>query len=142
MTRRDERGQVTVMIVGFFVVIGLLAVVVVDASAAYLRRQSLDNLADGAALAAADGVQGEVVYTTGIDGAATIDAASADRYVRDYLRSTGAVRERPGLSWTVSRSADSVRVRLAEPLRLPLTPPGWHQRTQVTGESAVQLRVY
>jgi len=30
--------------------------VVVDASAAYLRRQGLDSLADGAALAAADGI--------------------------------------------------------------------------------------
>jgi hypothetical protein len=46
------------MIVGFFVVVALMCVVVIDASAAYLRRQQLGSLADGAALAAADGAQG------------------------------------------------------------------------------------
>lgn len=139
MSRRDERGQVTVMIVGFFVVVGLMAVVVVDASAAYLSRQRLNSLADGAALAAADGVQGEVVYRTGLDGAATIDAAAAQAYVRDYLGATGSP---PGLRWTVARDGDALRVRLVAPLRLPLAPPGWRGGTTVSSESAVTLRVY
>jgi uncharacterized membrane protein len=50
------------MIVGLAVVAIMLIGVVVDASAAYLRRSGLDSLADGAALAAADGVQGRQVY--------------------------------------------------------------------------------
>ena len=44
-----EHGQTSIVLVGFFVVVALLVVVVVDASAAYLRRQRLDSLADGAA---------------------------------------------------------------------------------------------
>ena len=54
MRRRDEAGQTTIMIVGFAVVLMMTIVVVVDASAAYLQRQGLDNVADGAALAGAD----------------------------------------------------------------------------------------
>ena len=54
MSRRDERGQATVMIIGLAVVLLMAAVVVVDASAAYLQRQGLDTVADGAALAGAD----------------------------------------------------------------------------------------
>ena len=47
---RDESGQTTVMIVGFAVVLMTAVGMVVNVSAAYLQRQSLDNLADGAAL--------------------------------------------------------------------------------------------
>ena len=54
MCRPDERGSITVMSLGFLLLIGALTVVVVNASAAFLQRQELNNLADGAALA--DGV--------------------------------------------------------------------------------------
>lgn len=138
--RRDD-GQITVMLVGFFLIVGLLAVVVVDASAAFLRRQSMNNLADGAALAAADGVQGEQVYTSGLGGGATVDPDAARRHVGDYLRATGAIREHPGMRWTVVPDGDSVRVRLTAPMALPLSPPGWGDRTQVAGEAAVVLQV-
>ena len=47
---RDEQGQVTLLIIGFAGMLLMAIVVVIDASAAYLRRQGLDNLADGAAL--------------------------------------------------------------------------------------------
>lgn len=130
------------MIIGFFVVVGLLGVVVVDASAVYLQRQSLNNLADGAALAAADGVQGRQVYTDGLGGTATIDPAAAREYVRDYLRATEATSEHAGLRWQVSSAGDAVRVRLSAVTELPLAPPGWTDRTEVTGQAAVVLRVY
>jgi len=141
-TASDERGQVTVMILGFLVLVVLVAVVVVDASAAYLHRQSLSALADGAALAAADGVQGRQVYAGGLGDVAQIDPDVARRHVDAYLRSTGALQEYPGLRCGVSGDADSVRVHLSAVLDLPLSPPGWAQRTQVAGEAAVQLRVY
>src|SRR5699024_7280306 len=47
MAPRDcERGQVTVMIIGFVVLLGLLVVVVVNASSAYLAHRSLVSAAD------------------------------------------------------------------------------------------------
>ncbi|MGI8953373.1 MAG: pilus assembly protein TadG-related protein [Nocardioidaceae bacterium] len=139
--RADDAGQITVMLVGFFLVIGLLAAVVIDASAAYLRRQSLGNLADGAALAAADGVQGSQTYAGGLDDSAVIDVAVARRLVGDYLSGTGALTENPGLRWEVSRAGDSVLVRLTAPMTLPLPPPGWDGGTLVAGEAQVLLRV-
>ncbi len=73
MKERGERGSVTPLIIGFAVVVALLVAVVVDASAAYLRRQGLNSAADSAALAATDGIQGEEVYTHGLGKRADID---------------------------------------------------------------------
>ncbi len=133
---RHEQGQTSLLIVGFFLVALLMVVVVVDASAAYLRRQALDSVADGAALAAADGVQGEQVYTGGLGERARIDPAVARRYVAEYLAATGVHSRYPGLSYRVGTSADAVSVRVSAPLDLPFSPPGWEAGTTVTGTAA------
>ena len=52
--RRDERGQATVLIVGLATFLAMTIALVVDSTAAYLQRQGLDTLADGAALRGAD----------------------------------------------------------------------------------------
>jgi hypothetical protein len=141
VTGRDERGSITPLIIGFAVVVGLLVAVVVDASAAYLRRQGLNSLADAAALAATDGLQGDRVYTHGLDDRAEIDAAAAGRYVEDYLRESGATAHYPGLTWTVSTSATTVLVRVAAPLELPLRVPGVRETATVTGDAAAVVVV-
>lgn len=133
---RAERGQTTVLIVGFAVVALLLVAVVVDASAAYLRRSALDSLADGAALAAADGVRGEQVYRGGLARQAEIDPAVARRHVTGYLVETGAARRFPGLSYSVQSGTDRIVVRVAAPLDLPITPPGWETRPLVRSTAA------
>src|SRR4029079_9679145 len=58
MSARGEHGSVTPLILGFAVAVAMLVAVVVDASAAYLRRQGLNSAADAAALAATDAIQG------------------------------------------------------------------------------------
>ena len=136
-----DRGSVSVMIAGFFVVVGLMVAAVVDASAAYLRHQQLSTLADGAALSAADGVSGEQVYTEGLGHSAAIDLAAAQRFVADYLADSGAVQQMPGLTWRVAPAGDTIAVRLTAPLDLPLDPPGWTASTNVEAESAVLVRV-
>jgi hypothetical protein len=134
--RRPEDGQATVLIVGFAVVALLMVAVAVDASAAYLRRQGLDNLADGAALAAADGVQGRQVYEGGLGERAEIDPEVARGYVADYLRATGASSRYPGLRWSVDASTDRVVVHVVAPLDLPLTLPGLETRATVSATAA------
>jgi hypothetical protein len=129
--RADERGQATVLIVGFATVAALMVGVVVDASAAYLRRQGLDSLADGAALAAADGIQGEQVYAGGLGDHALVDSAVARGYVADYLAATGAGRRYPGLGWSVRTEDERVVVHVSAPLDLPIDPPGWAHRPVV-----------
>jgi Putative Flp pilus-assembly TadE/G-like len=131
----------TVMIVGFFLVVGLLTVVVVDASAAYLRNQSLNSLADGAALAAADGIEGEQVYRGDLDDRADIDPRLAERYVAQYLDDIGAEQEYPGLDWEVHPGEERVVVEVSAPLELPITPPGWDDTTVVTGEASAVVPV-
>ena len=143
MTRRarDERGQTTVLIVGFFVVAVLLVVVVVDASAAYLRRQRLDALADGAALAATDGVQEERLYTHGVQDRLPLDPTAARGDVASYLRSVGAYSGYRGLSFRVVTTADQVQVEVSAALELPLVPDGWTRTAHVTGRAASYVEV-
>jgi len=139
----DESGQLTVMIVGFAFILLLAVAVVVDASAAYLQRQGLANLADGAALAGADGgAQGNEVYTRGLDGVrAQLVAAEARRAVRDYFVDSGAQARFPGLSYDVSVGVDTVVVRVRAPLDLPLEVPGSPGRAIIgaTGSAVVRL---
>ncbi len=139
--RRSEDGQTTLLLVGFFLVAALLVVVVVDASAAYLRRQHLDALADGAALAAADAVAGEQVYLDGLDERAGIDPGLARAHVAEHLRAVGAHHAYPGLSYRVRTTSDSVEVVVSTPLDLPFSPPGWAERTRVTGTAAAFVQV-
>lgn len=139
--RGSERGSITPLIIGFAVVLTLLVAVVVDASAAFLRRQQLDSVADAAALAATDGVQGDAVYAHGLGERVEIDAVAARRYVADYLSTSGAVDRFPGLVVEVRTAADRVEVRLSAPLRLPLHVAGVGSTTQVTGTAASVVAV-
>ena len=134
--RGGERGQATVLIIGFTVVAVMMVAMVVDASAAYLRRTALDSLADGAALAAADGIQGRQVYEGGLGHRAEIDPVVARRFVAEYLRDSGAARRYPGLVCTVGTAPDRVVVQVSAPVRLPITPPGWDRRPVVSGTAA------
>ena len=136
---RGERGSVTPLIIGFAVVVAMLVGAVVDASAAFLRRQGLDSAADAAALAATDGVQGEEVYTHGLGERAEIDAASARRFVAAYVEGSGLRGRFPGLEYTVSTTADTVVVRLATPLDLPfrIGDVGADVRVSATASSVV-----
>jgi hypothetical protein len=135
----EERGQTSLAVVGFFVVVALLVVVVVDASAAYLRRQRLDSLADGAALAAVDGIRSDQVYVTGLGEQAVLDPAVARSYAAAYLARTAGGRY-AGLRWDLRTTADFVEVQVSAPLELPIAPPGWSGGT-VTGRAAAYVAV-
>jgi hypothetical protein len=129
MTR--ERGSVTVMTIGFLVLLGLLTVVVVNSSSAFLERQRLNNLADGAALSAADGLDESGFYT---DRRVALDPDEARQLVSDYLAG-----ERVRVV-AVSTDGDTVSVHLERELDLALTPPGWTSRTTIVADAKAQLR--
>lgn len=139
--KRDERGSVTPLIIGFAVVVAMLVAVVVDASAAFLRRQGLNAAADAAALAATDGLQGESVYTHGLGERVRIDPAAARHHVAVHLADTGLARRYPGLDYTVRTTEDTVVVRLVTPMDLPLRVPGVGTGVQVTGTAAAVVVV-
>jgi hypothetical protein len=141
-----ERGSTIPLIVGFAIVVLLLVAVVVDTSAAYLRRQGLDTVADGAALRGADlGASGLEVYADGLSGQRLrLTESSIRAAVVAYLRASGAYRRYPGLALQlVSLSADGrqVTVRIRTPVGLPLHVPGSPATTTVSaiGTAAVAI---
>jgi Flp pilus assembly protein TadG len=128
---RREDGTITVMTIGFLLFIGLLAVVVINSSAAFLQRQQLDNVADGAALAAADGLSRDTFYR---EGDVTLDDGQARQLVADYV-------DQPGTRVVEVRADDDqVYVRLERTIGLALKPPGWTSRTTIASEATAQLR--
>lgn len=144
MPRRDQSGQASVLILGLAGVLAMTIALVVDASAAYLQRQGLDTLADGAALRGADlGATGEDVYEGGVDERLELTAAQTRSAVGAYLRETGAYARYPGLSYTVRLDPTNrrVEVHLSAPLDLPLTIPGSAERATIgaTGSAVVNV---
>ena len=130
---RDERGQTSVLIIGFAFVLLLMVGVVVDASAAYLQRQGLNTVADGAALRGADlGATGREIYAGGVPPERLeLSATEARAAVGAYLVEIGAHRKYPGLTYDVSVGDAGVTVRLRAPLDLPLTIPGSPERASI-----------
>jgi len=145
--RRDEAGQTTLLIVGLAVVLLMAIGVVVDATAAYLHRQGLINVADGAALAGADAGSRneESLYADGIGSAIRLEQqrAAAAAAVDDYLRSIGAHADYPGLTWEVGLdpSRDSVVVSIRAPLDLPITVPGSPERASISARAAAVVEL-
>lgn len=141
---RDERGQTTLLIVGFAGVLFMLLAVVVDSSAAYLQRQGLATIADGAALAGADaGASGGEIYQGGLDAGGRVEQArvAASEGVAAYLNSIDAYARYPGLSFETRINDGSVQVTISAPLDLPLKLPGGPGEAPVaaTGTAALQL---
>jgi hypothetical protein len=137
--REDERGQTTLLIVGLAVVLLMMAAVVTDASAAYLQRQELDTLADGAALTAADaGASGREAYSEGLSAEIRLDATAAREAALQYLVGVHAFTRYPGLTFEVSLDPTThhVIVTVRAPLRLPLRVPGSPGHAEIGARSA------
>jgi hypothetical protein len=144
VTRRDERGSSIPLIVGLAAVLLMGIALVINASSAYLQRQSLDTLADGAALRGADlGAAG--VYGEGLDQGRLLQEEGAVRkVVVAYLQSVGADKTYPGLEVgaRVNVADRSVTVTLEAPVSLPLHIPGSPMKPVVgaTSTAAVTIR--
>ncbi|MBZ5732904.1 pilus assembly protein TadG-related protein [Nocardioides sp. TRM66260-LWL] len=134
---RADDGSVIPLIVGFALVLVLAIALVVDATAAFLHRQSLDNLADGAALQAADlGAAGRA-YQGGVPGERlAVDPASAREAVAAFLDDAGVAERYPGLRFAVEVRPDEVVVTVSAPLDLPLRLPGAASRPRIVARGA------
>lgn len=144
LPQRDESGQVTLLIIGLAVVLLMAIAVVVDASAAYLQRQELDTLADGAALRGAD--LGSVgAYQDGVPEKRLLQVKSqVHAAVGEYLLSVDAYARYPGIEHEVyvDSAARVVRVTVRAPLDLPLQVPGSPDVATIraTGSAAVTVQ--
>ena len=131
--KAGERGNVTVLTIGFLAILGMLVVVVVNASAAFLERRELMNLADRVALHAADGLDRDRVYAGGIEETAVLDSGDANALVSGIV--PGGVR------MSLSTSGDRVEVRLTRTVRLPLVPPGFASSATIRADATGQLHL-
>ncbi|RYE77289.1 MAG: hypothetical protein EOO74_07120 [Myxococcales bacterium] len=125
----NERGSITPLVIGFTVMLVMLVGVVVNASAAFLKRQQLNSLADAAALAATEGVEGEQVYTGGLGERAEIDPAVARARAADQLLAAGVA----GLRFRIVTRTDSVTVHLDAPIDLPFRIGDLGQAVMISG---------
>lgn len=140
---RDERGSITPMIIGFAAILLVMVAVVVNASAAYLQRQGLNTLADGAALQGAD--LGAVnAFTAGIPPERLLQTApQVHAAVGQHLAALGAHRSYPGLTHevTVDRTAGVVTVIVRAPLDLPFGVPGIEATPTVSATARAAVTV-
>jgi hypothetical protein len=125
----------TVLIIGFTVIILLMIVVVTDISKAFLVRRDLDATADGAVLAAANGLAA-VYAQPGAGGNAAIDPDQAARLTADYLSEVAASNRFDSLGWSVDVEGTTVTVHLTSTANLPFHPPGFPTSTDLSAESA------
>lgn len=134
---RPDTGSITPLIIGFMLVLVMLVGAVTNASAAFLKRQQLNALADSASLAATEGIEGEQVYTDGLSERARIDAAAARVAVLGQLRAAG-IR---GLRHQIDTRERSVTVRLRAPVDLPFHIGSLGTRVWITGTATSVITV-
>jgi Putative Flp pilus-assembly TadE/G-like len=129
MRPSDDEGSLIPLIAFYFIVAATLILVVADASKFYLARQSLQGVADAAALASAQSVSAQGIYGGGdnttlrLDGDVCqavddygTDNGLADRF--DDLTMAGYPGDSPGPC--LALGADHVTVVAHDTVRLPL----------------------
>jgi hypothetical protein len=130
----------TVLIIGFTAVILMMIVVVTDISKVFLVRRDLDATADGAVLAAANGLAA-IYAQPGAGGNAAIDPDEARRLTAAYLDSVGAGSRFDGLDWSADVTGTTVTVTLTSSVGLPFEPPGWQGSADIASDAAAIVPV-
>jgi hypothetical protein len=133
MKTRDERGQLTLLIIGFTAIVLILLAVVTDASKAFLVRRDLAQLADGAALAGTRGVSDSIV-ADGIE----LNQSASEHEVAVYLDSVHRGNY-DNLSWTVTVDGAEVTVHLQAVVALPVVVPGTSGAATVSADGSSVL---
>jgi hypothetical protein len=123
--RREDDGQLLILVLGYTVIAALLVTVVVNVSQAYLYRRSLLAAADGAALAAANAPDLAAVYrdATGPGPGALLplSRSGARAAVARYAADARLAERFPGFAVSaVATDGATVSVRLRATVPLPL----------------------
>lgn len=134
---RDDKGQISVLVVGFTAVVLLMIVVVTDISKVFLAERELDATADGAVLAAANGL---AIYRE-VKTNAEIDPEEARRLTAEYLDSVDAGNRFDGLDWSTVVTGTTVTVTLAASVELPFEPPGWQGNADIGADAAAVVPI-
>jgi uncharacterized membrane protein len=138
MTRRPpERGSITLLVLGFAMVLLLLVTVVVSASSLFLARRELVAWSDGAALAAVQQVSEQAVYT---GGDVAPDPAAAAEAAAEYLARIDPERvTRVAVVDVRVDERGTVTVALVGEAELPFAAPGLPRAVELSASAAARL---
>ena len=118
-----ERGSVMVLSIGLMVVALLVVTLSVNIATMWVTRRNLDGIADSAALAAAQAVDGQALYQgTAMQGSESLplNRIIARRYVADYLANAQVRKQYPNIRVrSVAVVNNRVRIVIATPVSLP-----------------------
>ena len=123
LQRRDDEGQIALLVLVYTLIVLSLVAVAVDATAVHLARTQLLDAADAAALDAADAMDEAAVYTKGIRSDLPLTNAlvrdQASRYLSSYDPPSRLDRVQLGAG-TGSTGGASATVELSGRVRLPI----------------------
>ncbi len=126
MAPRGDEGRITVLVLGYFVVIALLVGVVGGIAAVQSARHRLLSVADAAALEASQALDEPGYYAVGASGGAPpLTDGSVVAAVEEALVAGGAAEDFPTLEvgpLTGSPDGISAQVQLSVVLDVPMVP--------------------
>ncbi len=120
MRRRDD-GQLTLLIIGYFLISVLLITVVINVSRVLIVRRALHGVADGAAVAAANAVDESSIYQGKLTEHVPLSASAAAEAVAAYVDAVGIGAPRyPGFGYAVTTDGTVATVTVECVVVLPL----------------------
>jgi len=125
--RRDDRGSMIPLVLGFFVLAALLIFGAVTASTAFLAQRDLAAVCDGAAVAAAQSVNEGALYAAGLAAGTTdgqrlpLDLTAVEAAVARYVGVGGYGGDPDGLTVSGSVGGDGTTavVRCTRTVQIP-----------------------
>ena len=116
--RENDDGTVLVLVLGFAMVLVVMVGVVVNVSAAVLARRAVASAADGAAVAAAQALDEDVLRSDGLSGGRLpLSLSGARQRVAAYAQQIAPTQ--PGLTLTVTVEGGTASVLAGRDVRLP-----------------------
>ena len=88
---RKEDGSILVFGIGLAVTAIMIFTLAVNVATLWLTRNVLDGIADGAALAAAQAIDSDAVYESGVGGNLKLNSSQAKNRVKQYVQ-TGNIK--------------------------------------------------
>ena len=127
---RKEDGSILVFGIGLAVTAIMIFTLAVNVATLWLTRNVLDGIADGAALAAAQAIDSDAVYESGVGGNLKLNSSQAKNRVKEYVQTgniKSQVRELGIKSVVVSGTSVTVTLQakpnLAFGYLLPISSP-------------------
>lgn len=117
---KDDEGSILVLGVGLAVIAIALITTMVNVSTVWIARNSLDSVADGAALAAVQAVDTRSIYTNGLGSTLRLNATQARTRAVAYVNRAAGQGDvhRPRIT-AISVSAQSVSVTVTSDVEVP-----------------------